>query len=109
MPSKSIFVSGWRAPGFVSTMAVTPSRISASLLSSARFVVGIVRADHEYGDFGLDAVQLAMFKTPEDMLRAVAADAEIDDTCAGRKIPARRFFAAPSQPCVMESPMNSMS
>ena len=41
-------------------------------------VVGIVGADHHDGDFGLDAVELAVLKTPEDVLGAVAADAHVD-------------------------------
>jgi len=42
-------------------------------------LVGIVGADHHDGHLGLDAVELALFKTPEDVLRAVAADAHVDD------------------------------
>ena len=41
--------------------------------------VGIVGADHDDGGLGLDAIELAMFKAPEDVLDAVAADAEVDD------------------------------
>jgi hypothetical protein len=42
-------------------------------------VVRIVGANHDDGDLGLDAVELALFKPPEDVLGAVAADAEVDD------------------------------
>jgi len=41
-------------------------------------VLGVVGADHHDGGFGLDAVELAVLKTPEDVLGVVAADAHVD-------------------------------
>ena len=38
---------------------------------------GVIGADHEDGDLGLDAVEFAVLDAPEDVLGAVAADAEV--------------------------------
>ena len=38
---------------------------------------GVVRADHQHDDLRLDAVELAVLDTPEDVLGPVAADAEV--------------------------------
>ena len=42
-------------------------------------LVGVVRPDHDDGDLGLDLFKLAVFNPPEDVLGAVAVDAEVDD------------------------------
>ena len=42
------------------------------------FAVGVIGADHDDGGPGLEAIQITVIKSPEDMLRAVAADAKID-------------------------------
>ena len=39
----------------------------------------VVGSDHDDGDLGLDTVDLALLKTPEDVFRPVAADAHVDD------------------------------
>jgi hypothetical protein len=38
---------------------------------------GVVRADHEDGDLGGDAVEFAVLDAPEDVLGLIAADAEV--------------------------------
>src|ERR1041384_4786409 len=38
---------------------------------------GIVGADHDNGSLGLEPVEFAVFETPEHVLRAVTADAEV--------------------------------
>ena len=57
----------------------------------------VVRPDHDDGDLGLDAIQLAVLKTPKHVLGAVAADAEVDDLALAVKflpdIPAAAFPA----------------
>src|SRR5258706_2301316 len=57
-------------------------------------LVGIVGADHDNGDPGLDAIELALFKAPEDVLGAVAADAEVDDPALAVKFLPDIFAAA---------------
>src|SRR5262249_50883325 len=37
----------------------------------------IIGADHEHDDLGLDALQLAVLEPPQDVLSAIAADAEV--------------------------------
>ncbi len=55
-----------------STMALIPCAISSAVAE-----LGVVGADHEHDDLGLDAVELAVLDPPEDVLGPVAADAEI--------------------------------
>ncbi len=43
----------------------------------SRVGTGVVGADHQHDRLGLDAVEVAVLHAPEDMLRAVAADAEV--------------------------------
>ena len=38
---------------------------------------GVVGAEHEDGDLGLDAVEFAVLDPPDDVLGLVAADAEV--------------------------------
>ena len=40
---------------------------------------GVVGADHDDRDLGLDAVKLSLLKAPEDVFGAVAAHAKVDD------------------------------
>jgi hypothetical protein len=59
-------------------MACTPARISAfGILSVPSILVRVVRADHQHDGFGFDAVELAVLKTPEHVLGAVTAHAEV--------------------------------
>ena len=53
-------------------MALMPSAISSSV-----FAAEIVGADHQHGQLGLDAVEFAVLQAPEDVLRLIAADAEV--------------------------------
>ena len=41
-------------------------------------LVGIVRADHDHGHFRFQSVKLAVLETPEDVLRAIPADAQVE-------------------------------
>ncbi len=63
------WAAGSAAPA---TMAVMPWAISSAVALS-----GVIRADHEHDHLGLDAVELAVLDSPEDVLGPVAADAEI--------------------------------
>jgi putative membrane-bound dehydrogenase-like protein len=54
-----------------------------NLFGGVVFAVGIVRADHEDGGFWTEAVDIAVVETPEDVLGAIAADAEIDGVIFG--------------------------
>ena len=38
----------------------------------------VVRADHEHGQLGLDAVDIAVVQPPQHVLRLVAADPQVD-------------------------------
>ena len=42
-----------------------------------RAAAGVVGADHQHDDLGLDALELAVLNPPEDVLGPVAADAEV--------------------------------
>ncbi len=57
--------------------------------------VGIVGSDHDDGDFGFDAVKLPLFESPENILRLITVDGEVDDLALAVKflpyIPARVF------------------
>ena len=40
--------------------------------------VGIARSGHHHGQLGRDAINVAMIQPPENVLRAIAADAQVD-------------------------------
>lgn len=48
-----------------------------------RVRAGVVGADHDDGELGLNAVDVAVVEPPEDVLGAVAADAEVDGVTRG--------------------------
>src|SRR5208282_3698979 len=74
--------------------------------------VAVVGANHQHDDLGMDAVQLTVFDAPEDVLRAVATDAEVGGV-ARRVVfvPNRPAFAAPvvSDGIALEQNVNAAS
>ena len=48
------------------------------LVHGVVFAVGIVRPDHDHGGPGFEAIEIAVVEPPKHVLRAVAADAEVD-------------------------------
>jgi len=75
MAQRMIFVSGWRARIWFTDGGDAGEDVGFGIHLLPSLFVGIVGADHDDGDPGLDAVKLAVFKTPEDVFGAVAADA----------------------------------
>lgn len=65
-----------------------------------RIRIAVVRPNHQHDDFGIQSVQFAMFDAPDDVLRPVAADAEI------RRVPRAVGFLpnilAPAAPIVRD-------
>jgi hypothetical protein len=59
-------------------------------------VAGVVGADHEDGEFGFEAVIVAVFQAPEDVLGAVAADAEVGGFVGGPGFVPKFFGAFPA-------------
>ena len=83
-------------------MAVTPPAIS-----SAELEPDVVGADHQDRDPGMNPVDLTVLDSPEDMLRAVAADPEIGRvTGPVEPLPQLNDFC---HPWVIESPRKRRS
>ena len=54
-----------------------------NLLRGVVFAVRIVGTDHHHGRLGLQTIEVAVVETPEDVLSAIAADAQIDGVAVG--------------------------
>ena len=46
-------------------------------------MAGVVGADHQHGDFGLDIGQVAMLQSPDHVLGSVAAETQVDRLAIG--------------------------
>src|SRR5688572_25512860 len=64
----------------------------SDLFGGVVFAVGIVRSDHQDGGFGAEAFEIPVIQAPEDMLGAVATDAEVDRVVFGETF-RPNFFA----------------
>ena len=53
------------------------------LLRGVVFAVGIVGPDHHHGRLGLETREVAVVETPEDVLGAIATDAQVDGVALG--------------------------
>ena len=64
------------------------------LLGGAAAVARVVRADHDHGGLGADVFDVAVVESPQHVLRAVAADAEIHGVALGVMLRPDGFAAA---------------